>query len=138
MLVAPAGYGKTVLMRQLAEAADRMLIWYQLDDYDNDPAVFLQYLLAGIERHFSGFGQQVLPIIQQGNIDTRLRFLVTVILNGLIQHAAKPILLVLDDYHVITEMIVHHFLQEFLEHLPDQIHVIIASRTSPSLNAPPF
>jgi ATP-dependent transcriptional regulator len=46
-IIAPAGFGKTILLAQLAEAFNQPAVWYQLDEYDNDPAVFWRYLVAG-------------------------------------------------------------------------------------------
>ncbi|MGE5550028.1 MAG: hypothetical protein ACM3ZC_05785 [Bacteroidota bacterium] len=77
LLLAPAGYGKTIAMLQLAESAGRALVWYHLDGYDNDPAVFIQYLATGLLRQFTAFGQQALQLIEQGKIESRLRLLVT-------------------------------------------------------------
>jgi ATP/maltotriose-dependent transcriptional regulator MalT/two-component SAPR family response regulator len=133
LLQAPAGYGKTVLMLQLSNAVQRALVWYQLDIYDNDPVVFLQSLIAGIRRQLPEFGLQAQQLIEEGGIENRLRLLVTAIVNGLSQ-ANRPLLLVLDDYQVISEPIIQRFMQDFLEHLPICIHVMIAGRALPPLN----
>jgi ATP/maltotriose-dependent transcriptional regulator MalT/DNA-binding SARP family transcriptional activator len=128
LLQAPAGYGKTVLMLQLANAAKRALVWYQLDAYDNDPVVFWQYLITGIRRQIPEFGIQVQQLIEEGGIENRLRLMVTTIVNGLSQQADRPLLLVFDDYQAISEPLLHRFMQDFLEHLPAYAHVMIASR----------
>src|SRR5690554_5009114 len=72
-LIAPAGYGKTVLMMQLAGTIQQPLSWYQLDEYDNDPAVFLQYLVAAIRRHLPGYGKEALNYSAQPGLAGRLR-----------------------------------------------------------------
>ncbi len=132
LLAAPAGYGKTVLMLQAAQAAGRPFAWYQLDAYDNDSATFLRYLAAGIERHIPGFGKQ-LQQAMGGGVENRLRLLVTAFVNELSQHAHTPLLLVLDDYHEITAPFVHAFLQDVQAHLPGHVHIMAASRTLPPL-----
>ncbi|HEX3043410.1 MAG TPA: BTAD domain-containing putative transcriptional regulator [Bacillota bacterium] len=134
LLTAPAGYGKTVLMLQLSNQAKRALVWYQLDSYDNDPAVFLQYLIAGIRHQIPSFGIQAQQLIEEGGFENRLRLVVTAIVNGLSQQANLPLLLVFDDYQVISEPLLQRFMQDFLEHLPANVHVMIASRALPSLN----
>ncbi|CVK19124.1 tetratricopeptide repeat protein [Sporomusa sphaeroides] len=133
LLTAPAGYGKTTTMLQLADTAGRTLVWYQLDAHDNDPAVFLRYLTAGIARQLPGFGQQVLPLFA-GDFEGRLRLLLTAFVNELYRWEQVPIVLALDDYHEITALFVHRFLEELLNHLPEHVHVMIASRTIPPLD----
>jgi ATP/maltotriose-dependent transcriptional regulator MalT/two-component SAPR family response regulator len=134
LLTAPAGFGKTVLMLQLSKKAERALVWYQLDTYDNDPAVFLQYLIAGIRRQIPEFGMQAQQLIEEGGIENRLRLMVTAIVNGLTQQAVSPLLIIFDDYQAISEPWLHRFMLDFLEHLPVCVHVIIASRALPPLN----
>ncbi len=130
LLQAPAGYGKTVLMLQSAKAAQRPLVWYQLDAYDNDPAVFLQYLITGIRGQIPEFGIQAQQFIEDSGLENRLRLLVTAIVNELVQQTERPLLLVLDDYQAISAPLVHRFMLDFLEHLPARVHVMIASRVS--------
>lgn len=133
LLTAPAGYGKTTTMLQLAKAGGRSLVWYQLDAYDNDPAVFLRYLTVGIARQLPGFGRQLMPLFT-GDFEGRLRLLLTALVNEFYRWEGVPILLALDDYHEITAPFVHRFLEELLNHLPGHVHIMIASRTKPPLN----
>lgn len=130
VLSAPAGYGKTILMVQLAEIMKKPLVWYQLDEYDNDPAVFLQYLVAGVEQHFPGFGKEVLQIIAQGKIETHLRLLTVAFTQSLNKQTKGDLIIVLDDYHLITTPAIHRLVQELLQQLPDNVQFIIASRMS--------
>lgn len=134
LLTAPAGYGKTILMLQAANESGWPLVWYQLDAYDNDLVVFIRNLVAGIERKIPGFGSQVQHIIAGGSIENNLRLLVTVIVNELSQYTGNPLLLVFDDYHEIINPLTNLFLKDFLKYLPAHVHVMIASRTLPSIN----
>lgn len=133
MITAPAGYGKTVATLQYINARGMPFVWYQLDDYDNDPAVFIQYLIAGIQAHYPGFGTEALQLSFSRNIASSLRFLVIALVNELAGLTGRDLALVLDDYHVITAPLIHQFMRELLEHLPAGIHFIIASRTPPDL-----
>lgn len=130
LLTAPAGYGKTVLMLQITRNSKTPVVWCQLDWYDNDPAVFLQYLVEGLRRHLPDFGKEVLEITSRGGVAANLRLLVTSLVNELADRAGAGLVLALDDYHVIREETVHRLLQEFLHHLPPALHVLIASRTA--------
>lgn len=130
LLTAPAGYGKTALMLQLAAIIGKPLVWYQLDEYDNDPALFLQYLLAGIQRQIPGFGPEILHLIAQGDIAVRQRLLVIALVNSLAEQAGSGMVIALDDYHFISNPLIHDFILSFLNSLPAGIQVIIASRTA--------
>ena len=128
VITAPAGYGKTILMVQMAEVIQKPLIWYQLDEYDNDPAVFLQYLVAGIQRHFPDVGKEVLQIIAQGGLEPQLRIIVAIIVKSLTKQAEDGLLIMIDDYHWITEPVIHRFVLELLHQLPVSIQLVMASR----------
>lgn len=134
VLAAPAGYGKTISILQYINALGSSFVWYQLDQYDNDPAVFIQYLTAGIGRYFSGFGAETLQLVLQSNIASSLRLIVISFINELAKLPNLDLTLVLDDYHVIFQPAIHQFIQELLEHLPAGIRILIASRISPPLN----
>src|SRR5215203_5991584 len=49
-LIAPPGYGKTTLLAQWTAAERRPVAWLTIDDLDNDPAVFISYLSAALDR----------------------------------------------------------------------------------------
>jgi ATP/maltotriose-dependent transcriptional regulator MalT len=68
-ITAAAGFGKTVLLVQLAGAAKKPVVWYHLDSYDNDPALFLRYLIAGCQKHYPDFGRDIVSFINN-NIQT--------------------------------------------------------------------
>ncbi|MBU3916772.1 hypothetical protein KKA14_14675, partial [bacterium] len=59
LFIAPAGYGKTVLMTQYCNASGSPVIWYQLDRHD-DPSVFLKHLIAGIRQYYPDFTKRFL------------------------------------------------------------------------------
>ena len=138
LLIAPAGYGKTTLALQYINLLNRPAVWYQLDNYDNDPTVFIQYLVTGIRRYLPDYGRETLQILaqNQGNIGSSLRLIATSLVNGLAEPAAHGLVLVLDDYHLIKEPLIDQLLQELLEHLPGEIAVLIASRSATNLTLP--
>ena len=133
LITAPAGYGKTIAMMQFANIIPKPVIWYQLDHYDNDPVVFMQYLITGIQQILPESGKKLLPLIKQVNIDSHLRILVTAMVNVLTA-TALGVMFAFDDFHVITNPTVLKFMQELLEHLPPNNQIIISSRTVPALS----
>jgi LuxR family transcriptional regulator, maltose regulon positive regulatory protein len=138
LFMAPAGFGKTVSMLQFANATGRLFLWYQLDTYDNDLAVFVQYLAAGLQRLSPAFESNFQLLIEQGNIESRLRLLVTSLVNGLLLDVNQPLLLMMDDFHVLHDPLVLRLIQDLLEHLPSHIHVMLTSRVKPPLAFPRF
>lgn len=132
-ITAPAGYGKTISVLQHIKSLASPFVWYQLDQYDNDPAVFMQYLLTGLRAHLPGFGAEVCQLAPQGRIVSALRFIVIAITNGLTDLAGGQLTLVFDDYHVIANSSIHQFMEELVTHLPAGVRIVITSRTPPAL-----
>jgi LuxR family transcriptional regulator, maltose regulon positive regulatory protein len=130
LVTAPAGFGKTVLLHQLSLRLEKPLVWYQLDAYDNDPAVFIQYLVTGLQQHWPEVGRRALHMaLQEINIEQRCRLLCTSIINDLVRIEAECIL-VLDDFHYLNQPGVSLLVKELLSNLPSRINTVIASRTA--------
>lgn len=131
IVAAPAGYGKTVLLTQVAALHNNPVIWYQLDVYDNDPAVFLQYLAAGLRRYFPDFGAEISRLATQGSGEANPRLLAMTFIASLERQTSGEAWIVLDDYHVITHPVIHSFVEELLRYLPADMHIVLVSRTLP-------
>jgi ATP/maltotriose-dependent transcriptional regulator MalT len=140
LVSAPAGFGKTTLLtewlaaRPAALAGERLAAWLSLDRGDNDPASFWAYVIAALRTVASGVGKSALALLetpQPPPIETVL----TTLLNDL-GAVAGEIVLVLDDYHVIDAREVQDGMAFLLDHLPPQLHVVIASRSDPALPLP--
>jgi ATP/maltotriose-dependent transcriptional regulator MalT len=137
LVSAPAGFGKTTLLsewlaaRPAGLAGERLAAWLSLDRGDNDPASFWAYVIAALRTVASGVGDSALALLdapQPPPIETVL----TTLLNDL-GAVAGEIVLVLDDYHVIDAPEVQDGMAFLLDHLPPQLHVVIASRADPAL-----
>jgi len=150
LLLAPAGSGKTTLVNQwlsihLPNAKDKsptnpVLAWLSLDAGDNDPLRFWRYLMTAClkllvpEQQTSG--QAALALLSPLNPSPfeppALDLALTQLLNAL---ASSPFegLLVLDDYHAISDSRVHETLALFIDYLPATIHVLLLSRSEPPL-----
>jgi len=136
LVSAPAGFGKTTLLTEwLAEApADgRSAAWLSLDQRDNDPAVFWTYLIAALQTAAPGVGAGAL--LQLRSPQAPVEAVLATLLNDL-NAISNVVVLVLDDYHVIDARDVHEGMAFMLEHLPPQIHLVIAGRADPALPLP--
>jgi LuxR family transcriptional regulator, maltose regulon positive regulatory protein len=126
-IVGPAGYGKTSILAQWASVAPRPAAWLTLDDLDNDPAVFLTYLAAALDRlrpieptTFNAITSRSLPH----------RAIVGRLLTAL---GGGPALLVIDDAHRLSDQDCLDALSEFITYLPHGVQVAIAGREPPAL-----
>ena len=138
MLVsAPAGFGKTTLLAEwlagggAAPTDKRWAAWLSLDRADNDPASFWTYVIAALRTVAPGVGWSAMALLrapQPPPIETVL----TMLLNDM-GGMASDIVLVLDDFHVIDARDVQDGMAFLLDHLPPQLHVVIARRTDPAL-----
>ncbi len=134
LVSAPAGYGKTSLLVEFAHDVDLPVCWYSLDPSDHDLRIFVEYLLAAIRHRFPGFGQQALEFLERTERLNDSEALVGILVNALYEEIPDYFMLVLDDYHLVNlSEPVNHFLDAFLQRLPENCHLIIASRTIPTL-----
>ena len=139
LISAPAGFGKTTLASEWVAVCERPVAWLSLDEGDNDPTRFLTYLVAAlqtlalskVEGIAANIGAGVLRTLQSPQPPSTESIL-TILLNEI---AAIPdnFVLVLDDYHVIDAKPVENALAFLLEHLPPQMHLVIATREDPHL-----
>ncbi len=131
LVSAPAGYGKTTLLSTWISQTDRRAAWLSLDEEDNDAACFLDYLIASLQTVLPGIGKEM-PSLHGVSNPRPSKILLTPLLNE-ITRSSEDILLVLDDYHVISTQDVHEMMVFLLHHLPSNLHIAIASRTDPPI-----
>ena len=141
LVSAPAGFGKTTLVSEWAgslptvwpwlRTAERPCAWLSLDEGDNDPARFLAYLVAALQTSDASVGRSVTAIAQSPQPPAP-KVLLTSLIND-IAATARPLVLVLDDYHLIQTLAVHEQLGFLLQHMPSQMRLVIASREDPPL-----
>jgi LuxR family maltose regulon positive regulatory protein len=136
LVSAPAGYGKTTFLvewtRQLALCGTGVA-WYALEESDNRPAVFGAYLVAGLQRVLgpeSGMeaALQTIRSAPEGGLLNVLPGVINAILNR-----GQEMVLVLDDYHLVTAPAIHQAVEFLLNHRPENFHLAIGSRSNPPL-----
>jgi hypothetical protein len=135
LLDAPAGSGKTTLLAQwcLAGQASRRVAWVSLDDSDDDPVRFCVYLIEAFRVVEPGFGDGPLGLLQgAGSADVLTQVVLPQLLNELAASGSE-LVLVLDDYHLISNSTCHHALGFFIDHLPANVHVVLSTRVDPPL-----
>jgi LuxR family maltose regulon positive regulatory protein len=127
-----AGTGKTLLATEFARRSGRNVAWYKVDASDSDPRVFFQYLIASISKHSPDFCQgwpdNWLKEVTQSNIPQLAESLVY----ELLKHKEMPLLIVIDDLHLLyDEEWLVPFLSRLVPLLPQEVHLIIVGRILP-------
>jgi len=137
LVSAAAGFGKTTLLStwsQSLPAGNPRIAWVSLDEEDNEPRLFWTYVLTALGRQEPERFTPLLTHLQSPQAPP-LKYLLVALIN-LLMESTEHFLLILDDYHVITEQEVHTTLAYLIEHLPAHLHIIVATRTDPSLPLP--
>ncbi|MBV7572824.1 LuxR C-terminal-related transcriptional regulator [Pseudomonas sp. PDM32] len=137
LVSAPAGFGKSSLAVEFCQGLPGhwQSLWLGLSPRDSDPGRFLERLLEGLQDYFPHLGRQSLGLLKMRQRHQPFAFeeWLDGLLDELAVHlsTAKPLLLVLDDYHLAQGPVLDRCLQFFLNHLPDGLLVMVTSRQRP-------
>jgi ATP/maltotriose-dependent transcriptional regulator MalT/DNA-binding SARP family transcriptional activator len=137
---APAGYGKTTLLVDFVHDLAMPACWLSLDEEDRDQATFLRYLLLCLRHRLPGLdsGTNVALASDSSLTSTEADRVVGQIVTSLHQDVGEPVAIILDDFHCVDGCeSVMQLLNRFLFRLPPNCHLIICSRTKPSLSVLP-
>ncbi len=133
LLSAPAGFGKTTLLAGWLAEQPHPWGWLSLDGGDNDPSRFWRYTVTALRQALPGVGGPALAALAAPSaVPDPVQVALDHLLNELAE-APAPLVLVLDDYHLITERSVHTSLLYAVEHLPPSVHLVLATRADPPL-----
>lgn len=135
LLVAPTGYGKTTLLVEWLYtllSPDWRTSWVTLDVENNSPGSFWTYICAGLQKAHptSDFSIRQMDRFLSNPDDLAG---LNSILNEIVK-IPQLIYLILDNYQVITADPIHQSLNYLLDHQPDNLHLILSSRTMPPLS----
>jgi len=126
-VIAAAGYGKTTSVAHWAAQQRAAVAWYTIDSYDDRPSVFWRHVAAALAR--------VAPEVPEGDLAADLPedvAEVTALLSAL-GADADPLVLVLDDVHLIEDATTLEQLGYFIDRAPEALRVIILGRVRPDL-----
>ena len=129
-VVAPAGYGKTTLLSQWAERNSQAIAWVSMDERDNDPKVLLTYVAKALdevqplgEGVFDALASYASPVL--GSVVPRL--------GSAFSSMTSPVVLVLDDVHLLHNWECEAALSVLAEHVPGGSRLVLAGRDEPPL-----
>ncbi|WP_275080585.1 LuxR C-terminal-related transcriptional regulator [Mycolicibacterium goodii] len=132
LLSAPVGWGKTTLLSQwaLGSDRDRRFAWLSLDSSDNDPVWFWMYVIAALRKISPGVGARAVELLTMGADPVQV--VLPALLNDL-GAVAHPIVLILDDYHMVVNRAVHEQVAFMVGRMPENLHMVLATRSDPPL-----
>ena len=136
LISAPAGYGKTTLLAMLPKTHPKLSItWLSLDEDDNDPIRFMTALIVALQHLDPSCGAVTQSLLTSvPNLASEVRRVTSVLINDVLETLSNPFALILDDLHRITEPCIYVALDYLLEHLPPQMHLVVATRVDPPLS----
>ena len=129
-LVAPSGYGKTTLLSQWAERSGQAVAWVSIDEHDNDPKVLLSYVAEALDR-VQPIGERVFEALASpvssvpGSVVPRL--------GAAFWSMTVPLVLVLDDVHLLRKTECRDALSVLADHVPSGSRLVLAGRNEPPL-----
>jgi LuxR family maltose regulon positive regulatory protein len=135
LVIAPAGYGKTSLLIDFAYQVDLPVCWYAVDDLDQTPERFFTYFIGALHRRFPEFGETSRAALKALNpFNPDVNQLVSVIVNDAYEHIQEHFLIILDDYHLVSNVReIQAFINRFINESAENCHLILSSRTLLSL-----
>ena len=131
LISAPAGYGKTMLASSFVQRSALPWAWLSLDEQDNDLGLFVQYVLAAIDTVFPGALTRTQQFVGGSTLPP-----VSAIADRLINDitdVACEFIFVLDDVHLIREVVIYDLLTALLRHPVREMHLLLLTRQDPPL-----
>jgi LuxR family transcriptional regulator, maltose regulon positive regulatory protein len=132
LVSAPTGFGKTTLLTQWLAERSTPVAWLSLAPDDNEPVRFFSSLIAALQQLDPQLGRAALPLLN-GPQPAPLEHMLTRLANDITDNHPEDFALVLDDYHVITADAIGQAMTFFVDYLPPQMHLVLATRTDPPL-----
>jgi len=129
-VVAPAGYGKTTLLSHWAENSSQAFAWVSVDEDDNDPKVLLGSVARALDA-VQPIGSQVFEALASpvssvpGSVVPRL--------GAALWSMTVPVVLVLDDVHLLHNLECRDALSVLADHVPPGSRLVLAGRDKPPL-----
>ena len=132
LLCAPAGFGKSSLLAEWVAQSGWPCAWISLDKSDSDPRQFLSYLVGAVQAVDAEVGTAAWALLQSSPPPS-VESVLSLLLSNMTALKSR-FLLVLDDYHAVVCEEIDAILTFLIEHLPPNIHLVMATREEPALS----
>lgn len=131
---ADAGYGKSTILADFATHANRPIFWYGLAETDSDPLLYLLHLIYAFRQAHPICGDGALALLErEGGAAQLWGPALNSLVNDLLDCLRDETILVLDDYHLVDRPEINDITERFIEYMPPQLHLILATRHTPNL-----
>ena len=133
-VVAPAGYGKSILVSDWLTHSDQAHLWWSLDPHDNDLRQFLESWVAASGEIFAGSTRYLPDLIKVANLPP-----VSILAGAMIaelEEITQDLILVLDNMHLINEKATLDLLSQVLTNPIETKHLVLINRHDPFLPIP--
>lgn len=134
LMCAPAGYGKTTVLRSWLRGRENICAWVSLDEGDNDRERFWTYVIRSLQRIIPSIGSSALESMNSLFLSSADKsaseLLLTPLLNDLFYQEFRAVL-VLDDYHVIENRDIQQDMIFFIQRMPPSMKLAVTSRSEP-------
>jgi ATP/maltotriose-dependent transcriptional regulator MalT len=139
LITAPAGYGKTTLLIDMAHSTEMPVCWLALDVLDRDPQRFISYLIAALALRFPRFGKQSAAALKRlTSFDQDSEQLLATLINEVYDQVDEHFALVIDDFQFVDSVReIAGFVSRFIHLCADHCHVILSSRRLPTCPTSP-
>lgn len=127
LVSAPAGSGKSILLASWAARRNESVAWLQVDERDSDPARFWNSVVSAIAQVRSDFASMT-PLVVGSRGDDHI--VVPSIVNALVDQD-EPLVVVVDDYHLIDDPAVHAGFERLVSLTPAKSTWVLATRVDP-------
>jgi LuxR family maltose regulon positive regulatory protein len=132
LIVAGAGYGKSVVVSQWLDTYPGKYCWISLEEDCNDLQIFLSYLIAGIQQQFPESMQHMAQMNSSSQLPSIEAIAQT--LNNELLDLPESLMIVWDDFHVIRDQTILNLLNEIIKFPPQNVQFALISRLDPPLN----
>jgi LuxR family transcriptional regulator, maltose regulon positive regulatory protein len=130
LIHAGTGFGKTTALLELSQSYNH-IYWYHITEPDRDPTLFLAHLISAL----MPLSKNLLDRFEQGGLNSASS-LINVLSNQLTTDLEEDTILVLDDFHLVSNVReINQWLEQLIEHRPPFLHIAIACRQIPEIPA---
>ncbi|WP_077324439.1 BTAD domain-containing putative transcriptional regulator [Virgibacillus siamensis] len=137
---AGAGYGKSTALAAYVRDADMDICWYSISRNDDDILPFINNLTHAVKQKYPVFGKTILDELEglDNHINTeQIWLLASSFINEILQ-LKKPVTLILDDFHHVKNSYeIEQWTKLLLEHVPENLHIILSGRNRPKWDVIP-
>jgi LuxR family maltose regulon positive regulatory protein len=132
LVTAPPGFGKTTALTEWLSTTDSRpsIAWVSVDERDNVPRTFWRYVLTALTRTTSSARPALTSFDRP---ETPLEVVLAQLVNEL-DLSTDDVVLVLDDFHTITDGTIIASMEFLIENAPANLRIALAGRADPALS----